>query len=168
MTVSSGTYVRSIIHDIGIALGSSAHVVKLTRTRQGEFSLNNEPVASTSASSSSAIATPSISEPVVKSEEGAATGEAVEAIKPVVVLVEDTKTSEVGGVVETKSEAQQTDDQVPIIAKVGGEIEKVIRGGCIEWEVFADAIKAHEAGVRAVDGERLPWEIELLHRCQEI
>lgn len=40
MTVSSGTYVRSIIHDIGIALGSSAHVVKLTRTRQGEFTLD--------------------------------------------------------------------------------------------------------------------------------
>lgn len=40
MTVSSGTYVRSIIHDIAIALGTTAHVVKLTRTRQGEFSLN--------------------------------------------------------------------------------------------------------------------------------
>ncbi|KAH8917552.1 pseudouridine synthase [Atractiella rhizophila] len=37
MEVSSGTYVRSIIHDIGIALGSAAHVVRLTRTRQGEF-----------------------------------------------------------------------------------------------------------------------------------
>jgi tRNA pseudouridine55 synthase len=40
MTVSSGTYVRSIIHDIAIALGTTAHIVKLTRTRQGEFSLN--------------------------------------------------------------------------------------------------------------------------------
>ncbi|WWC87795.1 tRNA pseudouridine(55) synthase [Kwoniella dendrophila CBS 6074] len=39
MTVSSGTYVRSIVHDIGVALGCGAHVVKLTRTRQGEFSL---------------------------------------------------------------------------------------------------------------------------------
>lgn len=39
MTVSSGTYVRSIVHDIGLALGCGAHVVKLTRTRQGEFSL---------------------------------------------------------------------------------------------------------------------------------
>jgi tRNA pseudouridine55 synthase len=42
MTVSSGTYVRSIIHDIGLALGSAAHVVKLTRTRQGEFSLHGD------------------------------------------------------------------------------------------------------------------------------
>ncbi|TNY18266.1 putative pseudouridylate synthase 4 [Rhodotorula diobovata] len=40
MTVSSGTYVRSIVHDLGIALGSAAHVVKLTRTRQGEFVLD--------------------------------------------------------------------------------------------------------------------------------
>ncbi|TIB76508.1 hypothetical protein E3Q23_01783 [Wallemia mellicola] len=41
MTVSGGTYVRSIVHDLGKALGSSAHVVELTRTRQGEFALAN-------------------------------------------------------------------------------------------------------------------------------
>ncbi|KAG8788482.1 hypothetical protein FRC16_001387 [Serendipita sp. 398] len=40
MTVSSGTYVRSIVHDLGIAVGSAAHVVVLTRTRQGEFVLH--------------------------------------------------------------------------------------------------------------------------------
>ncbi|KAJ9096638.1 hypothetical protein QFC20_006354 [Naganishia adeliensis] len=40
MTVSSGTYVRSIVHDIALAVGSAAHVVKLTRTRQGQFSLD--------------------------------------------------------------------------------------------------------------------------------
>lgn len=40
MTVSSGTYVRSIVHDIGLALGSAAHVVLLTRTRQGDFALD--------------------------------------------------------------------------------------------------------------------------------
>lgn len=39
MSVSSGTYVRSIVHDIGIALGSAAHVVTLTRTRQGKYGL---------------------------------------------------------------------------------------------------------------------------------
>lgn len=42
MTVSSGTYVRSIVHDIGLALGCGAHVVKLTRTRQGEFVLRDD------------------------------------------------------------------------------------------------------------------------------
>jgi len=47
MTVSSGTYVRSIVHDIGLAIGSAAHVVKLTRTRQGQFTLEPESAAST-------------------------------------------------------------------------------------------------------------------------
>lgn len=42
MTVSSGTYVRSIVHEIGLALGCAAHVVSLTRTRQGEFVLHGD------------------------------------------------------------------------------------------------------------------------------
>ena len=37
MTVSSGTYVRSVVHDLAIAVGSGAHVVSLTRTQQGPF-----------------------------------------------------------------------------------------------------------------------------------
>jgi tRNA pseudouridine55 synthase len=37
MTVSSGTYVRSIVHDLAISVRSAAHVVSLTRTRQGPF-----------------------------------------------------------------------------------------------------------------------------------
>lgn len=45
MTVSRGTYVRSIVHDIGLALGCGAHVVKLTRTRQGEFVLLSDEAA---------------------------------------------------------------------------------------------------------------------------
>ncbi|CAO1625174.1 unnamed protein product [Sympodiomycopsis kandeliae] len=43
MTVSSGTYVRSIIHDVGLACNSSAHVVELRRTRQGEWFTHDEP-----------------------------------------------------------------------------------------------------------------------------
>ncbi|KAG8712373.1 hypothetical protein FRC09_019949 [Ceratobasidium sp. 395] len=43
MSVSSGTYVRSIVHDIGMALGSAAHVVTLTRTRQGKYGLAGAP-----------------------------------------------------------------------------------------------------------------------------
>lgn len=42
MTVSSGTYVRSIIHDLGLALGSAAHVVTLQRTQQGRFKLEDD------------------------------------------------------------------------------------------------------------------------------
>ena len=44
MKVSGGTYVRSIVHDLGHALGSAAHVVTLTRSRQSRFTLEiNEP-----------------------------------------------------------------------------------------------------------------------------
>jgi tRNA pseudouridine55 synthase len=39
MSVSGGTYVRSIVHDLGHAVGSAAHVVTLTRSRQGRFVL---------------------------------------------------------------------------------------------------------------------------------
>jgi tRNA pseudouridine55 synthase len=41
MTVSSGTYVRTVVHDLAIAVGSAAHVVSLTRTRQGPFVLTS-------------------------------------------------------------------------------------------------------------------------------
>lgn len=40
MRVSGGTYVRSIVRDLGRALGSAAHVVTLTRSRQGKFTLD--------------------------------------------------------------------------------------------------------------------------------
>lgn len=36
---SSGTYVRSLAHDLGIALGVGAHLAELRRTRAGEFRL---------------------------------------------------------------------------------------------------------------------------------
>lgn len=37
--VSSGTYVRSLAHDLGQALGCGAHLATLRRTRHGEFTL---------------------------------------------------------------------------------------------------------------------------------
>lgn len=40
MKVSGGTYVRSIVHDLGHALGSAAHLVTLTRSRQSRFTLD--------------------------------------------------------------------------------------------------------------------------------
>ncbi|QRV85873.1 pseudouridine synthase [Ceratobasidium sp. AG-Ba] len=57
MSVSSGTYVRSIVHDIGLALGSAAHVVTLTRTRQGKYALAtaSKPIASETASQRPAV-----------------------------------------------------------------------------------------------------------------
>ncbi|CUA68108.1 tRNA pseudouridine synthase B [Rhizoctonia solani] len=58
MVVSSGTYVRSIVHDIGMALGSAAHVVTLTRTRQGKYNL-----ASAQAAASQSSASPGVDRP---------------------------------------------------------------------------------------------------------
>jgi tRNA pseudouridine55 synthase len=47
MTVSSGTYVRSLVHDLAHAVGSAGHVVRLTRSRQGRFVLGDVSDAST-------------------------------------------------------------------------------------------------------------------------
>jgi tRNA pseudouridine55 synthase len=41
ITCSKGTYIRTICHDIGEALGTGAHMVSLTRTRIGPFTLEN-------------------------------------------------------------------------------------------------------------------------------
>ena len=41
VTVSSGTYIRSLINDIGNKLGISMTMEELTRTRVGEYSLND-------------------------------------------------------------------------------------------------------------------------------
>lgn len=38
-TVTSGTYIRSLIYDLGKALGTEAHMVKLERTQQGDWKL---------------------------------------------------------------------------------------------------------------------------------
>lgn len=40
-SVSSGTYIRSLIHDIAKSVGLTAHMVKLTRTKQAEFKLDD-------------------------------------------------------------------------------------------------------------------------------
>ena len=41
VTCSKGTYIRTLVNDIGNALGTGAHVTALQRTRIGEFSLAN-------------------------------------------------------------------------------------------------------------------------------
>lgn len=38
---SSGTYVRSLAHDVGVALGCGAHLVGLRRTKSGRFTLRD-------------------------------------------------------------------------------------------------------------------------------
>ncbi|EPE33643.1 Pseudouridine synthase [Glarea lozoyensis ATCC 20868] len=44
MTVTSGFYVRSLCHDLGVAVGSAALMAELERTRQGQFSVGNDNV----------------------------------------------------------------------------------------------------------------------------
>lgn len=41
VTVSSGTYIRSLAHDIGARLGLGAHLTELRRTAVGEFTLDH-------------------------------------------------------------------------------------------------------------------------------
>jgi len=38
--VSGGTYIRSLAHEIGLALGCGAYVSELRRTKVGDFSIN--------------------------------------------------------------------------------------------------------------------------------
>jgi tRNA pseudouridine55 synthase len=40
LTSSAGFYVRSLAHDLGVALGTAAHLTGLRRTRSGEFDLS--------------------------------------------------------------------------------------------------------------------------------
>lgn len=41
ITCSKGTYIRSLVRDLGIALGSCAHMTYLRRTRIGDFLVDN-------------------------------------------------------------------------------------------------------------------------------
>ena len=38
---SKGTYIRSLVHDFGLALNSGAHLCKLCRTKIGDYDFNN-------------------------------------------------------------------------------------------------------------------------------
>jgi tRNA pseudouridine55 synthase len=41
LSCTTGTYARSLAHDIGMEYGSGAHLIRLRRTRSGEFSIEN-------------------------------------------------------------------------------------------------------------------------------
>lgn len=124
MTVSSGTYVRSIVHDIGLALGCGAHVVKLTRTRQGEFVLNG----------------PKDEELL---EEFAATMEAEERAKA--------EKAE-GGVKPTQLIGDAAEEAA--INEALGETDKKQSIPCVPWDVFERAIAERDATRKAEEAER--------------
>ncbi|EMR10364.1 tRNA pseudouridine(55) synthase [Pneumocystis murina B123] len=44
IVASSGTYIRSLIHDLAIFLDSAAHIVELVRCRQGKYILNENTI----------------------------------------------------------------------------------------------------------------------------
>lgn len=141
MVVSSGTYVRSIVHDLGIALGSVAHVVKLTRTRQGEFTL--DPVAANAVGvpqTGEAPADPAATQPLVEGAEPAP-ADAAEEAKPAPLVLE----TFAGGCIQWSLLEQAIKDLKA--SSAGGE----------------DAVKPE----RDADGY-LPWEVELLSRCKEV
>ncbi|KAI5479753.1 tRNA pseudouridine synthase B [Pseudohyphozyma bogoriensis] len=151
MTVSSGTYVRSIVHDIGVALGTSAHVVKLTRTRQGEFALNPERI------------------PVVAEKEEKAEQSSDEAVKSEVV-------AEASGSGEAV-EGAAVEGEAPKVEEEKNEetvIPKVFSRGCVEWSLLAKAIQELEerkknGGEATRDAEgMMEWEQEILSRCQMV
>ena len=41
ITCSRGTYIRAIARDLGLFLGSGAHLTELRRSRSGDFTLDN-------------------------------------------------------------------------------------------------------------------------------
>lgn len=184
MTVSSGTYVRSIIHDIGVALGSAAHVVKLTRTRQGNFALNSE--VETSSAPIEAVSSGEIA-PVATVEVIVDTSPDAQPELPVVSVDAAPSGSTEGNTIplsklpESMTPLDTPDEKIAAITPTpvipSAPIEEFFSGGCIEWETLEAAIKDFEASrkgngeavalVRDGDG-MLPWEAELLRRCQEI
>lgn len=140
MVVSSGTYVRSIVHDLGIALGTVAHVVKLTRTRQGEFTL--DPVAASAVGVPTDAAPSEPAAPLAEGEEAAAAvaTDAAPETKPAPLVLE----TFAGGCIQWSF------------------LEQAIK------DLEASKKGAQEgAPQRDADGY-LPWEVELLARCKEV
>lgn len=117
LTVSSGTYIRSIVHDIGLALGSVAHVVKLTRTRQGEFVL--EPPSASTVLSAGDGAEKKEGEEADVVKEKAADGLELETFT--------------GGCVEWSTLEKAIEEQAKA-KKEGREVEGRDQDGWLEWE----------------------------------
>jgi len=168
MVVSSGTYVRSIVHDLGLALGSAAHVVKLTRTRQGAFVLNPDDASSVLAIP--AQAKPVLAEPVPA--EAAAPAEATAQASP-------TDVSAPAAAADANTTAPVATEAAPATAPAAAPAPPILEtfaGGCIEWSLLKEAIAELERSKKEGKGtgpERdadgwLPWEVELLRRCKEV
>lgn len=144
LTVSSGTYIRSIVHDIGLALGSAAHVVKLTRTRQGEFVLDP----------------PSATTVLQVDTEGEANSEEKVEAEKADKQADNEKTNEevAGGAAEDKLELETFS---------GGCVEWSLLEKAIAEHAAAKKEGKEVTEGRDADGW-LEWERDLLAKCKEV
>ncbi|KAL1761740.1 pseudouridine synthase [Schizophyllum commune] len=145
MTVSSGTYVRTIVHDLAHAVGSAGHVVVLTRTRQGRFTLSDSTFSQTTSDAPKETAETGTS----AATEGAADGAPAAAEEP--------STSTVEGAAQTAPPAAATTDAT---------LEPSPTTVAIPWTIFERAIKG-EDGPPDAEGWR-EWEREVMARMEVV
>lgn len=165
MTVSSGTYIRSIVHDIGLALGSAAHVVKLTRTRQGEFVLDPPSV-------STVLETAGGAGPGGDGSGGADTTGNEEGHRAMTA-----PEAEAEAAAAAEAAPPPTTTTPSTTATTTGPLQlETFSGGCVEWSLLERAIAAHAAakkeGKEVTEGRDddgwLEWERDLLAKCKEV
>ncbi|KAL1733144.1 pseudouridine synthase [Schizophyllum commune] len=145
MTVSSGTYVRTIVHDLAHAVGSAGHVVVLTRTRQGRFTLGYSTFSQTTSDAPKETAETGTS----AATEGAADGAPAAAEEP--------STSTVEGAAQIAPPAAATTDAT---------LEPSPTTVAIPWTIFERAIKG-EDGPPDAEGWR-EWEREVMARMEVV
>lgn len=180
MTVSSGTYVRSIVHDLAHAVGSAAHVVSLTRTRQGDFAVGPDYLTTQGRSQAGA----SSSEADADADADAnVTIEVAETTKDTSVadITVDEATAR-SGEVSSSLAASGTDATVDLripstesASKAGAahptdtEVD-VLAGDCISWDVFQRAMKVREdnPNYEVPEGQREEWEDVMLAKLQAL
>ncbi|KAL1694638.1 pseudouridine synthase [Schizophyllum commune] len=145
MTVSSGTYVRTIVHDLVHAVGSAGHVVVLTRTRQGRFTLGDSTASHTTSDTPQKTAEAGSS----AATEGAADAAPAAAGEP--------STSAVEGAAQTAP---------PAVAAADATLEPSPTTTAIPWTIFERAIKG-EDGPPDAEGWR-EWEREVMARMEVV
>ncbi|TRM56240.1 pseudouridine synthase [Schizophyllum amplum] len=150
MTVSSGTYVRTIVHDLAHAVGSAGHVVVLTRTRQGKFTLADD----------------SASDPSKATHEDAAeTSTTADAANPS-ADAEAPSASMVADAAGPSTVEGAAKSAAPAAAEADPTLAPAPTMTAIPWAVFERAIKK-EDGEPDAEGWR-EWEREVMARMEVV
>lgn len=155
MTVSSGTYVRSIVHDIGLALGCGAHVVKLTRTRQGEFVLHGDEEELSKIDAAAATRALEASKMKVEDEEEAANGASASS--------EANPVGPTTGCIPWSVWERAIAERNKTLEQEAVEKEEMIQSGASPEEIDARWSRAAVAQRRRT-GDLKEWEVEVLRR----